>query len=97
MINILDMSIEHKDVLAQLKHMENVLRENREEVFELRKERDKYKKQLKSSSELYKQYHLRETILHAKIQDAIQMVESALAEKNAALQREKEIRGNFII
>ncbi|XP_031618135.1 interactor of constitutive active ROPs 2, chloroplastic-like [Contarinia nasturtii] len=87
-----DLAIEHKEVLAQLKNMENVLRENRFEMVEIRKERDEYKKQMKSLSELHKQYQVRETVAHTKIQDALHMVEAALAEKHAALQREKEIR-----
>lgn len=89
----LDLAIEHKEVLAQLKNMENTIRENRYEAIELKKERDDYKNQLKSLCERQKQYQLRESTAHTKIQDAIQMVEIALAEKNAATQREKEIRG----
>ncbi|XP_055323912.1 uncharacterized protein LOC129578801 isoform X2 [Sitodiplosis mosellana] len=87
-----DLTIEHRDVLAQLKNMENVLRDNRFETTELRKERDAYKKQLKSYCELHKQYQLRESIAHTKMHDALQMIETALAEKNAAMLREKEIR-----
>lgn len=89
----LDLAIEHREVLAQLKNMESVLRENRFEMTELKKERDEYKKQLTLFCEQHRDYQLRESIAHAKIQDAIQMIETALAEKNAALQREKEIRG----
>lgn len=92
---ILDLTLEHKEVLARLKNMERVLYENRYENTELRKERDVYKIQLKSLCEQHKQYQQREAIAHAKIQDAIQMVEAAVAEKNAALQREKEIRGEL--
>lgn len=87
------MALEHKEVLAQLKNMETVVRENRFEVIELRKERDEYKNRIKSLCEQHKQHQYRETIAYTKIQDAIQMVESAMAEKNAALLREKEIRG----
>lgn len=75
--------------------MENILRENRLEAIELKKERDDYKNQLKLLGEQQKQYQLRESTAHTKIQDAIQMVEIALAEKSAALQREKEIRGKL--
>lgn len=90
---LVDLASEHQEVLAKLKNYETVLRENRFEAIELRKERDEYKNQLKSLCEKHKQHQYRETIAYAKIQDALQMVESALAEKNAALQREKEIRG----
>lgn len=75
--------------------MENILRENRSEAMELKKERDDYKAQFKLFCEQQKQYQLRESTAHAKIQEAIQTVEIAIAEKNAALQREKEIRGTF--
>lgn len=75
--------------------MESVLRDNRYETTELRKERDEYKKQLKIFCELHKQYQIRESIAHTKMQDALQMIEAALAEKSAAMQREKEIRGEF--
>lgn len=92
---IVDLASEHQEVLAKLKNYETVLRENRFEAIELRKERDEYKNQLKLLCEKHKQHQYRETIAYAKIQDALQMVESALAEKNAALQREKEIRGEF--
>lgn len=94
-----DLAIEHHEVLAQLKNMESVLRENRLETIELRKERDDLKKQLLTLCEQHKQYQIRESISHAKLQDAILMVEAALAEKTAALQREKETRGkhNFMI
>lgn len=76
--------------------MENVLRENRFEIVELRKERDEYKNQIKSLTELRKQFQVRESIAHSKIQDALNMVETALAEKSAAMQREKEIRGSIL-
>lgn len=75
--------------------MENILRENRLETVELKKERDDLKKQLLTLCEQHKQYQIRESISHAKIQDAIVMVEAALAEKTAALQREKETRGKY--
>lgn len=90
-----DLAIEHKEVLAQLKNMENILRENRFEASELRKERDDIKKQLLTLCEQHRQYQIRESISHAKIQDAIAMVETALAEKTAALQRERETRGEY--
>lgn len=84
-------------MLAQLKNMESILRENRLEAIELKKERDNYKNQLKLLGEQQKQYQLRESAAHTKIQDAIQMVEIALDEKSAALQREKEIRGKLSV
>lgn len=87
--------MEHKEVLAQLKNMEHVLRENRFETTELRRERDDCKKQLKLLYEQQKQYQFRESTAHAKIQDALQMVETAVVEKNAALLHEKEIRGKI--
>lgn len=92
----LDLTIEHRDILAQLKNMESVLRESRFETTELRKERDAYKNKLKSYCDSQKQYQIRESIAHTKLQDALQMIEAALAEKNAAMQREKEIRGEFL-
>lgn len=76
--------------------MENVLRENRFETIELKRDRDECKNQLRVLSEQQKQYQLRESMAHAKMEDAIQMVEAAIAEKNEALQREKEIRGKLI-
>lgn len=90
------MTVEHREVLAQLRNMESVLRDNRFETTELRKERDEYKKKLESFCELHKQYQIRESIAHTKMQDAIHMIEAAMAERNAAMQREKEIRGNTI-
>lgn len=92
---LIDLAIEHNEVLAQVKNMENILRENRAEATELKKERDNYKNQLKLLSEQQKQYQLRESTAHTKVQDAIQMVEIALAEKHAATQREKETRGKW--
>lgn len=73
--------------------MERVLLENRFETTELRKERDVCKQQLTFLYEQQKQYRIRESTAHEKIQDALQMVETAVAEKNAALLHEKEIRG----
>lgn len=93
----LDLAIEHKEVIAQLKNMESILRENRSETMDLKKERDDYKNQLKLLCGQHKQYQLRESTAHTKIQDAIQMVETAMAEKDAALQREKEIRGKLTL
>lgn len=92
----LDLTIEHQDILARLKNMESVLRDNRFETSELKKERDAYRKQLKSYCESQKQYQIRESIVHTKLQDALQMIEAALEERNAAMQREKEIRGEFL-
>lgn len=73
--------------------METILRENRFEMTELKKERNEWKTQLKSLSEQINEYKQRESIAHSKIQESLQMIESATAERNAAQQREKEIRG----
>lgn len=96
-LNILDLTVEHREVLSQLKNMETILRENRFEITELKRERDEWKIQLKSLSEQNMQYKLRESIAHNKIQESIQMVETALTERNSAQQREKEIRGCLMI
>lgn len=40
-----------------------------------------------------KTYRLREIVAYNKIQEALNIAETAIAEKNEALSKEKEIRG----
>lgn len=85
---------EHKELLEQLKCMQNVYDTNRIELLDLKKERDEYKQKLMVICEHVKNCQTRETIAYSKIENAIQMAEAAIVEKNAAFQREQEIRGN---
>lgn len=82
-------------MLEQLKNMERTLHDHRSEMNEMKKERDDYKKRFLSCCDQNKQFQVRESVAYAKIQDAVQMVEAAMREKDAAVQREKEIRGTY--
>lgn len=72
------------------------MRENRVEVNELKKDRDDYKKRYLLCCEENKKIQIRENAAYSKVQDAVQMVETAINERNAAIQREKEIHGEYL-
>lgn len=91
-----DLIAEHQSVLSQLKNVEGILRENRNEVATLKKERDEYKTKYLSMYEQRQKFEQRESVAITKIMDALQMVDAAIAEKNAAVAREKEIRGKYL-
>lgn len=69
------------------------MRENRAEVNELKRDRDVYKKKYLLCCEENKKIQIRESAAYSKVQDAVQMVDVAINERNAAIQREKEIQG----
>lgn len=89
----IDLIVEHRDVLGQLKHMESAIHESRTEMADLKRERDDCKRKLAGLGDELKRCQARERIAYAKLNDAIQVVETAITEKNTALQREKELRG----
>lgn len=82
-------------MVEQLKNFELILRQNRLQIMGLRRERDNFEKRYMEMCEIHKQYQVRESINYSKIQDALNVAETAINEKNAALEREKEIRGKF--
>lgn len=86
---------EHKDVLSQLKNMESTIHECRAEIVGLKVERDEQKQKLTALSDEHVRCQSREKAAYTKLNEAIQVVETAIVEKNAALQREKELRGKF--
>lgn len=75
--------------------MERVICDNRNELLNLKKERDEYKNKLSIICEQHKKTHMNEKMAYTKLHEAVQMVEIAIAEKNAAVQREKEVRGTL--
>lgn len=92
-INKIDLIVEHRDVLNQLKNMESAIYESRNEIADLKGARDDYKRKFTLLSEEHKRCELREKEAYAKLSEALHMVDTAITEKNAALQREKELRG----
>lgn len=91
----LDLTIEHQQVMGQLKSLEQILRDNRIYVASLKRERDEYERQYRTICEIHKNYKSRELTAYEKIQEALNVAEMAIKEKNAALEREKEVRGEF--
>lgn len=89
-----DLIAEHKQVMEQLTNAEQVARTNRAQMTALKNERDEFEKQYRSLSEMHSQCRIRETIHSAKIQESMNMMELAIKEKDEAIEREKEIRGN---
>lgn len=87
------MSGEHKDVLNQLKNMESTIHECRTEIVGLKVERDEYKRKLAALNDEYMRCQAREKVAYTKLYEAIQVVETAIFEKNTAMQRERELRG----
>lgn len=73
--------------------MECSILEQRSEVEELREECEIYKKRLVLCSEQNNQLKKRESTAYAKVQNALQMIEIAIGDKNAALEREKTVQG----
>lgn len=83
--------------MSQLKNVEGVLRDNRDEMAKLKKERDELKTKYSLVCEQRQRSEQREAVALKKVMDALQMVDAAIAEKDAASAREKEIRGKFWI
>lgn len=89
----IDLIVEHRDVLNQLKNMESAIYESRSEITDLKIARDDYKRKVSLLSEEHKRCEAREKQAYAKLVEALHMVDTAIADKNAALHREKELRG----
>lgn len=89
-----DLLAEHKQVMEELANAEQIARTNRLQLATLKNERDEFEKQYQMLSDLHSQCRPRETIHFAKIQESVNLAEAAIKERDAAIDREKEIRGS---
>lgn len=83
--------------MEQLTNAEQIARTNRLQLTTLKSERDEFEKQYRMLSDLHSQCRIRETLHFTKIQDSVALAEAAIKERDASIQREKEIRGNLLI
>lgn len=81
--------------MEQLANAEQIARTNRLQLTTLKSERDEFEKQYRMLCDLHSQCRIRETLHFTKIQDSVALAEAAIKERDAAIQREKEIRGNY--
>lgn len=90
-----DLIVEHKQVMEQLTNGEQIARTNRDQLTTLKSERDESEKQFRLLSDLHSQCRIRETLHFAKIQDSVNVAEVAIKERDAAIEREAEVRGKL--
>lgn len=90
-----DLMVEHKQVMEQLTNGEQIARTNRDQLTTLKSERDEFEKQFRLLSDLHCQCRIRETLHFAKIQDSVNVAEVAIKERDAAIEREAEVRGKL--
>lgn len=88
-----DLIAEHKQVMEQLANAEQIAHTNRVHLTTLKSERDEFEKQYRVLSDMHSQCRIREMLNFAKIQDSVNVAEGAIKERDAAIEREKEIRG----
>lgn len=89
-----DLVAEHKQVMEQLSNAEQIAHTNRVQLTALKNERDEFEKQYRLLSDMHSQCRIRETLHFAKIQDSVNVADAAIKERDTAIEREKEIRGN---
>lgn len=94
-IHRLDLIVEHKQVMEQLRNGEQIARTNRDQLTALKSERDESEKQYRLLTVLHNQCRIREALHFTKIQDSVNVAEAAIKERDAAIEREKEIRGKL--
>lgn len=90
----LDLLAEHKQIMEELANAEQIARTNRVQLATLKSERDEFEKQYQVLSDLHSQCRIRETTHFAKIQESVNLAETAIKERDTAIDREKEIRGS---
>lgn len=88
---------EHNELLEQLKRTEEATKAKQSEFASILREKERLEQQVAISASAQNTYRIREAIAYGKIQEAIILAETAIAEKKAALVREKDIRGNLFI
>lgn len=84
---------EHNELLAQLKRSDNIAKGKQNEFASILRENERLGQEIAISKSAQKAYRIREVMAYAKIQEAIGVAEAAITEKNAAVQREKDIKG----
>lgn len=90
-----DLIVEHKQVMEQLVNTEQIAGTNRLLMTTLKAERDEFEKQYRLLSDLHSQCKIREMLHFTKIQDSVNLAETAIKERDVAIEREKEIRGKL--
>lgn len=78
-----------------MKRTEEFIKNRQNENVSILRERERLEQQIAVSESAQKAYRMREMIAYSKIQEALNVAEAAIAEKNAALTREKDIRGDW--
>lgn len=79
-----------------VKKLENVIEDVKEKQKEIVDVKDNLLKTLNEKNELINQLNFKETESKRKVNEALQLVEAALVEKDAALQRETQTKGIYM-
>lgn len=90
-----DLIAEHKQVMEQLSTAEQQMRPLRIQITSLKSERDELEKQYRLLNEQHSQCRLRETLHLTKVHESVHLAEMAIKERDEAVEREKEIRGEL--
>lgn len=86
---------EQNQLFEQVKRTEELNKNSKTEIANIMREREHLEQTVALALMTQKEYRIRESIAYNKIQEALNIAEVAIAEKNAALVRENEIRGEF--
>lgn len=90
-----DIISEQSQSLEHIQKTESTLNNAKSQIVDIMRERRNLEERLKFSTTTLREHMNRETDALAKVQEVLQIADVAIAEKNSALLREKEIRGNF--
>lgn len=87
------MLLEHNELLAQIKRSEELAKGQQNAYSSVVREKERLEQEIAISIEAQKSYRIREALAHSKLQEALSVAEAAIAEKNDAIRREKDIKG----
>lgn len=92
---ITELLVEHNELLAHIKRSEEVTKGQQNGYASIVREKQRLEQEIAVLITAQKAYRMREAMAHSKIQEALNVAEAAIAEKNAAIQREKDIKGSI--
>lgn len=91
-----DILCEQSQSLEHIQKTESTLNNAKSQIVEIMRERRNLEQRVQFSTTTLREHMNRETEALAKIQEVLHIADDAIAEKNSALLREKEIRGNVL-
>lgn len=85
-----ELTIEHNQILTQMKNTEA-------QMLRILRERDALERECTLLQLARREGKIREEVVYAKMQEALNVAEIAIAEKTEALKREKDIQGVYLL